>query len=330
MSDTPSMVSLHRAPLGFVDRIVALTSWAVGGAVFLTIGWNAMAPNDPLGAVSVLSRTSGLAMVLQAAGLAAVCAAVATILAGRKLVDVGTFAVAVGLSLVSLRGGTVSSMLQQSSAVGGASEHALAAMFALEAMAWFAVMLVALVASAGIMTWVFAKPRSAGKSAQKHTPPECSGELPAGLDVPWFSSLCFGEAGRRGTVPAEGLKHATLCAGVGLVVVSALSASLTARSIEHGQVCFVIVASVLIASYVAHRVVPVRSACWSIVGVALMAVAAYVWAAVRPSVASLPPLVPSSHFLRILPIQFVSVGVATAIVAAWYNLVPEPEDRPAK
>ena len=44
MSDTPSMASLHRAPLGFVDRIVALTSWAVGGAVFLTVGWNAMAP----------------------------------------------------------------------------------------------------------------------------------------------------------------------------------------------------------------------------------------------------------------------------------------------
>ena len=138
--------------------------------------------------------------------------------------------------------------------------------------------------------------------------------------------MCFGSAGRRGTDPLEGLKHAALCGGLGLVALAALSASLTSRSIEHGQVCFVIFASVAIACYVAHRIVPIRSAGWSIAGVALMAVAAYLWAAVRPSVASLPPLVPSSHFLRILPIQFVSVGVAAAIFSAWNNLVPELED----
>lgn len=319
------MSSPHRAPLGLIDRFVTLLSWGVGGAIFLTIGWSAMAPSDPLAPVSVMSRSNGPAMVLQAAGLAAVCAALATILAGRKLIDVGTFAVALGLSLVSLRGGTVSTMLHQHAAADRSFEHALAWSFVVEAVAWSIVMVVAMLASAAIMSWVFAKPETESKSVKKASHAGGYANAPAGLDFPWLSSMCFGGAARECTAPVEGLKHAVVCASVGLVALSAFSASLTSRSIEHGQVCFLIAVTVFIASSVAHRVVPVRSVCWSIVGVMLMAVSAYVWAALRPPLTSLPPYVPSSHFLRILPLQFVSVGVAASIAAVWYSVAPEPE-----
>lgn len=325
MNEATAVSSLHREPLGFVDRIVTLLSWGVGGAVFLTIGWHAMAPSDPLAPVSVMSRANGPAMVLQAAGLAAVCAALATILAGRKLIDVGTFAVALGLSMVSLRGGTASAMLQQHAAADRAFEHALAWKFVVETVGWSVVMVVALLASAAIMSWVFTKPEMAEKHAKQASMPGFEPDAPGGLDLPWLSTMVFGDAARDRTSPVEGVKHAILCAGAGLVALSALSASLTSRSIEHGQVCFVIAASVFIASSVAHRVVPVRSVCWSILGVVLMAVLAYLWAAVRPLQTSLPPYVPSSHFLRILPLQFVAVGVAAAIAAAWYSVAPEHE-----
>jgi hypothetical protein len=100
---------------------------------------------------------------------------------------------------------------------------------------------------------------------------------------------------------------------------SVLSFGLASRNIRHGQVCFVVAASVCIGTYVAHRTNPVRSAFWSILAVGILSVVGYAWASVRPETPQLPPNIPSSHFLRILPIQFVSVGTAAAIAMFWYT-----------
>lgn len=321
MKVPPLTITVQPTTLGFVDRVVTLASWAVGGALFLTVGWNAMAPQDPLGAVSTLSRPNGAIMILQAAGLAGVCAALATILAGRKLVDVGTFAVALGLALVSLRGSTASSVLQQSLYD---SERALAGRFAVEASCWFGVIGVALLTSAVIMRWIHADRRGDGREPRGGGSRlvDSSG-VSAGFDIPGLSAVFLGEPGHHCTIVSDGLKHAVTLAGVGLLTVSAISVGLTSRSIQHGQVCFVIFAAVFFATYVAHRVVPVRSAFWSIVAVGLMCIVGYLWAAVRPAVPSLPPYVPASHFLRILPIQFIAVGTAATLAATWYTVFPE-------
>jgi len=53
-----------------------------------------------------------------------------------------------------------------------------------------------------------------------------------------------------------------------------------------------------------------------------MVVVAYIWAAFRPAAPDLPPTVPTSPFLRVLPIQFVSVGLATAVAMTWYMYDP--------
>ena len=130
--------------LTLLDKTATFGSWLIAGAVFMTVGWIAMEPDDPQGAVSVLSRSGAAMMVVQAAALAAVTAGIATVIAGRRLADVGTFAAAVGLAVVSLRGATVTHLLLREAETSATFERSLAVKFAFETVGWFMVVIVAL------------------------------------------------------------------------------------------------------------------------------------------------------------------------------------------
>jgi hypothetical protein len=254
-----------------------------------------MAPDDPLGAVSVLARRGAWMMLLQAAGLAAVTAALATVIAGRRLPDVGTFAAALGLAIVSLRGGTAGSVLIQWADAAPVSQSSLPILLGLEAIAWFVIVLVARGLSIGVGHWCYGN----------------GGDGPTEVE-PQFPK---GDA-------ANGIKHVLLAAGVALLAFKILTAGLSTRSVQHGQACFVVAASVCIGSYVAYWLAPVRSALWAILSVPLLAVGGYVWTRLGPSPSGLPASVPASAFLRVLPIQYISVGAAAAVAMFWYLYHP--------
>ncbi len=290
--------------LSFFDRVSAWAAWGLAGTIFLTVGWSAMAPDDPLGAISVLTRGGAWMMLLQAAGLATVTAAVAMVLAGRRLPEAGTFAAAVGLAAVSLRGGTAGSLLIQWSGAASDSGGNLPIRLAVEAMGWFAIVLVARVLSIGVGHWCFG-----GESGYVHEPRATGGAEPP-RETPTLS-------GRVATV-AQGIKHIILAGGAALVVFKVLTAGLSTRSVQHGQACFVVAASVCIALYFAYWFVPVRSAVWSILSVPLLAVGGYVWASLGAAPDGLPSSVPSSPYLRVLPIQYIAVGTGAAVAMFWY------------
>ncbi len=325
MNDLSVLMTEQAPQLGFFDRVAACLAWGVGALVFLTVGWYVLQPEDPLGAVGAFSRPNAMMTLLQAAALAGVTAALAGILAGNKLADVGTFAVAFGIALASLRGATSSHWLIQIAEQPETTERTLALRCALEALGWFAVICVALCVSTAVYWWFHQAARESVQGEPRKSSASSVFSGLAGFDVPWLSVACFGPGRHRCTEPSDGIKFILVSTGVGLVAVSALSAGLTSRTILHGQVCFVVAAAVFIATYVAYRVVPVRSALWAILSVGLMAVTGYIWAAIRPSEPSLPPYVPACHFLRILPIQFIAVGVAAALVTAWYTVIPDME-----
>ena len=290
-----SLMTDHGHHLSLLDRAATWVSWTLAGAIFLTVGWLAMAPDDPLGAVSVLTRHGAWMMLLQAAGLAAVTAALATVIAGRRLPEVGTFAAAVGLAAVSLRGATAGSLLIEWADVAPVSQSSLPLQLALEALAWFAIIFLARGFSIGVGHWCFGG--GGGHSVGELRPPRDS--------------------------MADGLKHTLLAGGAALLTFKILSAGLSTRSVQHGQACFVVAASVCIALYLASWVVPVRSAVWSILSVPLLAVGGYVWARFGPAPGGLPASVPASPFLRVLPIQYISVGTAAAVAMFWYLVHPE-------
>ncbi|MHC4698927.1 MAG: hypothetical protein ACYTFA_19535, partial [Planctomycetota bacterium] len=119
-------------------------------------------------------------------------------------------------------------------------------------------------------------------------------------------------------VPREGIMHTAIAVAVGLIAIGFFSGGLSSRAIAHGQACFVVAAAVSIACYTAHRLAPVRSSLWSILAVMMIAVIGYLWSSVRPAMQGLPPTIPSSDFLRVLPIQYISVGTVAALAMFWH------------
>ncbi len=276
-----------------------------------------MQPDDPLGAVSMLTRTSSIQMVFQAMALAIVVASLATAIAGKSLPDVGTFAAAIGLAVVSFRGETAAHLLllPESQAVG--YERMLALKFSVEVLAWSSVIGVGIVVSGFVSSWLFAK----APKTEDYSPsdPGSVAHLLAGWDIPVFGRIV--QAGRQyeQTTPREGIKHTLLLAGTSLFFVGLFSGGLATRGIEHGQVCFVVAASVALGCSIAGRIVPTHSVLWSIAAVPLMAIVAYLWACVMAGSGQRLPNLPASHFLRILPIQYVAIGTAAAIFMEWWS-----------
>ncbi len=310
--------SLHFEPwrLSFLERAAVWLTWGVAGALFLTVGWMAMAPVDPLGPVCVLTSRAGVTMLLQAGVLAAVCAWVCTLIAGRSVVDAGTFAAAVGLAAVSLRGGTAEYLLLygDGSVSGALPVDVVAVRFAAASVGWFVVMMLAAGVSMLVSRWCFGG--AAGGTDQDASSDRGFGFVLAAADIP-TTNLTAGTVRAPATPLSDGLLHFGVATGVGLLAFFVLTAPASTRAIQHGQSCFFVMAAVWLACYFAHRIAPVRSAFWSVLAVFLMAVAGYGWSALRSQSGTAPPSIPESPFMRVLPIQFIAVGTATAISALW-------------
>jgi len=316
MSELSGSVNIDRPHLSLWERMGVWLTWALGGALFLTVGWMAMEPTDPLGPVCVLTSKSGVFMFVQAAALVAVCAGVCTLIAGRSVVDVGMFAAALGLAAVSLRGGTTEYLLVygNGSPDGAMPTGVLAIRFAAASVGWMAVMMIAPIVSLFVMRWCFGSRSDVTTGDRAEANPvqlvHCAGDIPS-LD------LSAGTIRAPQTPLADGLLHTAVATGVGLMAFNVLTTGSASRAIQHGQSCFVVAASVWLACYFAHRISPVRSAFWSILAVGLMALLGYLWSALRSGGGQLPPNIPDSSFMRVLPIQFISVGTATALSVLW-------------
>ena len=122
MSDVvlPDHVQLHAG-----DKLLSLVVWIGASALFASVGWMALQPDDPQGAVSLLTRGGSLWSVVQIAALAAVVSGLAAALVGRKLPDAGVFAVSIGLAVAVWRGEGTSHLLISVAGEGAAARSSL-------------------------------------------------------------------------------------------------------------------------------------------------------------------------------------------------------------
>jgi len=314
MTATEAMRDEESAVLSGWEKLISWSAWGLAAAVFLTVGWMAMAPEDPLGAVTIFARRSGVLMLIQSAGLAGITAALATVMTGRRLMDAGTFAACVGLAAVSFKGETAEYMLLQSGGGLVDSQQQLGRSFAGEAAAWFVVVLFCVVISAAVARWCFSiAPASATEVGDAHVSFPMSG-----FDAPVIGTILRGGHPLQPTAILEGLLHTLVAAGVTLVAYHGLSTGLATREILHGQAGFMVVAAVWIGSFFAHRLFPTQTALWTILAVGAAAILGYLWASLGAPVAGRPANIPVDPFLRALPIQFVAAGSAAAVLWFWY------------
>jgi len=286
MSESMNEALTPRARLGFLEKLAAIFSWFLGGAVFFTVGRLAMAPADPRGAVSLLLHEHPLWALLQVHALAVVTSALAAVIAGRFVSNVGTFAAALGLLIVALRGETAAGVLIFAADQPSMSGMSFGLKLALETLGWFSAILAAHAASFAASRWIHGKQ-----------------EEDRAADVPGLT---------------HGLLHALSASIISIAGMTIFSSGLSDRAITHGQSCFVVAAGVMFGAYFAGRTFPVRSAFWSLLSAPALGMIGYLWSAVRAPAGAISDGLTPTHFLRVLPIEYIAAGTAAAIIGFWY------------
>ncbi len=313
MNDTVHDGHVHRAPLAILDRAAIVAALAFAIAVFLKIGWPFLVLEDPLSAITLLRRDGRLLVFVQISGLASVVAAIASLVAARRFPDIGPLCVAVGLAVLSLYGGTAEALLTEARGAGDGALRRLSWQFVLESLFWFVPIALAVGVSAFCLRRFSMAPPS--ERATAYSDPAQHGLLPSGLEV-FFLRGIPAPSSPLGTGLTAGLKHTLIAAAAGVLAITILSTGSGFRAIRHGQVCFTIAAGMLIGSYAALNLAPVRSALWSMLATPFVAILGYAWASWSDA-----PL--TSPFLRFLPLQMISVGIASALTTIWYHYAPE-------
>jgi hypothetical protein len=320
-----------RRPLTFLDKSLFCAACGVGVALCMTVGWMAVEPADPLGAVSLVAQPAGALVWIQVVALTAVTAALANILAGRRFSNAGLLVAAIGVTAMSLRGGNARQILVQAADGLAPWASGLGVKLFAEALAWWLLLVIAAAVEALVARWfggdfetsdaVGDDPGSRGKTprASAGTSPAVA-NLTAAHDVPVVGRVLFGVSPDRQTIPKRGLLHAGVLAVAAFLVSQTLSAGLTERAVYHGQACFLAGASMGIAVLLVQRWVPVRSALWGLLAFPGFLLLGYAWTMIRSSGAEDQPLVaPASAFLRMLPIQAAGAGIGAMVLGYWFS-----------
>ena len=281
-------------------------AWILGTVVFLFIGTLSLEPTDPRGPVSLLAHGDPGSMLIEILALAVVISGLATALAGRSHPEIGAFAVCVGLALVSLHGDTMTYLL-----MSFGDTRVLCLSLVGESLFWSLAVALASITSALVVRWLGASRADGGA---------WRAEL-AVAAVPLLGRLLLGPgADQRRDSWSAGLKHLAVATVVALLLIAVLSTGRGDRAIRHGQAFFAVAAALYLGANRAQTYFPARSLLWSMGAAPAVCLIAYAYAGVRPGPSLLVDglaTVPVSNFLRILPITYVTVGVAAALLARW-------------
>ena len=294
-----------RIHLRFTDKVLSLLAWAIAIGLFVSVGWMAVQPDDPAGAVSLLTRSQPWWSAVQVLFLSAIVAGLATVLIGRQLPDAGVFAVGIGLAALALGGDTTRYLLVTVAGGDAAIRTDLAWNLAWEVLVWFLAILTAMVVSGWVMRWY-------------------SGDAPATTrsmslaEMPGLKRLLPSDDRIAGSL--AGLRTTAICLAAAALLFGLLATGSPLRSVQHGQVYFALVAAFYVAGWIGYELFPAPTPLWGCLAVPLLGVLGYLYCAVSsPSagdysrIASVPP----SVFYRALPIEYVSVGTAAMLASFW-------------
>ncbi len=297
--------------LRWPDKLATLATWSGAAAIFATIGWMAIGPADPHGVVQI-TEGAWPRVFVEMVALAAVVAGLATAAVGRKLPDAGTFAVAIGLAAANLRGQSAGYLLMLVEEPG--RRRLLCLELAVEAVIWFAVLVVAMIVSGLVMRWCFGRGESDARRGARLSA-MCVADMPGLHRLTGEPRTAGGHVRLR-----VKLLHGLVVIALALVLIRLLAAGDASRSIRQEQVYFAVVVAFFAGSWVAHRWFPVPTPLFGCLTVPIVCIIGYLWTMVRvqgqgpyAAIASVPPTV----FLRALPLEYLAVGTAGVLAAFW-------------
>lgn len=325
MSELMSSHSLH-LPVRLRLSDKALLTLAIGFslALFLTVGQVVLTPQDPQGAISVLTHAHPVLMLIESAGLIAVTAAVATLLIGSRLPDAGIFCAALGLAVAVVQKDTAAYLLITA---GESSDRSVALGMAIETVLWSALFLAAILVSGWVMVFC-GRGGAGGAGGNDSADDRFSSDDMAVSDLGRLSKS-IGVTPRSGFDIGQ-VKITLLVAACATLLFAVLVSGSSPRVVQHGQTCFALFAAFYIAVWITKTLGMSPSTPLTVLAAApLSAIIGYIWAMLQPGGAGrLAHLshIPSSVFLRALPLTYVSVGVIGAMVGYWTIADAVPRD----
>ncbi len=319
--------------LRWTEKLMFLATIGLVAALFLSIGWQVLAPDDPLGTVSIWTHRGSFLMVIQAAALVLVAAVIATITIGSRLPDVGAFAAAAGLSLVALQGANASHLLITYGQGDRGAERQLAALLAIESLVWFIVLAAALVVSGMVTKWCFQnnqeEPNSHNARENQHT--ELS-DLSVS-DTPFLGRSLFAGTNEKQDDSIKGVKVTLLISVTSIAIFSILVSGFHPKAVSHGQSWFAVFAAFFLSTWISSRFFQVRTAFWRILSIPVVCTLGYLWAMMPGDIAgpySHLPSIPPSGFLHVMPLTLVPVAFLGTLSAHWTYAHPSIPTRQKK
>ena len=327
----------HQNPLRWTEKAILVASLSACAALFLSIGWQVMAPEDPHGAVSLWAHSSFFAMFIQAVALTVVATAIATAMIGTRIPDIGIFAACLGLAMVTLKGDTAEYLLINIAEGNQSAEKMLAGQLAIESILWCVLVLLAMITSGAALHWCF------GINGQTHNDAPKTVQDNKGISLMNLAiSDCPFLSKPLGIQPVKFLKNSAaddwagakttaITTVVSAFVFTVFIAPSSPRSIQHGQTWFAVFAAFYIGVWASKRFASCRTPFWSLLAIPATSVLGYIWTMLQgelPARYANLANIPASAFLRALPLTFVSVAAMGVLFAFW--TVAEPQRKPKK
>jgi hypothetical protein len=298
-------------PVGFVEKLRVAIGCAAAVLVMWALGWRMVEPVDPdMGVLLAIGGRSVWAVWPGLAVLAVVVAIVGTVISGKKISTGGPLAAAVGLAVMSLRGGSMQVVLAYHADGTAATRRALMGVLIIDCVLWTGVMAAAWVASMLARNWLW---------------PEAAVVEPAPAPKP-------GKGAKAAAAAAASKSRAGWAATVIVVVVAVLFIWMTdartqVATILRDQVIASVLAGLYLGALAARYFTGTTEPAWYVLGVPVVGLIAYIlgyisadmsWAqgtAFQPyaSLATTPP----HDLARALPVEYIAVGVAGAIMGLW-------------
>jgi len=310
-------VNAPAAPLGYIDKGRVLLACVVAIVLLRSVGWMVAQPADPDLAISF---TNGDGTPLRAwpalAVLTVVAAALGGAITGRRLPEAGVFAAGVGLAALAIRGGSMEAMLCYETTADVATRRALMGAMALDCLLWTVLMGITWVANTLVWRWLWPEP------AVAEADDDGAGQA--------------GTGGNQAKKNVDAVKSANFWAGwpalaitgvIGALVIWMTIARTPVATIARGQVIASVTAALYLGAMGARYFTGINDARWYVLAAPAVALIGYLLGYVSADMSwavsggykfyAELATTPAHAMARPLPIEYLAIGVAAALMGFW-------------
>ncbi len=304
-------------PTGLVDKARLLAAAAVAIALLRSIGWMVAAPADPQMAITFTLNGTQLVTVLPPLlVLVVVAASVGAVIAGPRWPEGGAFAASLGLAALALKAGSMHVVLAYYAGIEAGTRRLLMIAMGLDTACWTLILAAAWIA--GWTTWRWLWPEAARD------------RLPA------FSRKADKEAVSHDGYP--GWLALIVTTVVALFIIWMTIARTPVAMVARGQAIASVAGGLYLGALAARHFTGVNAPEWYALAAPIVGGVGYLMGYLQANMswatgpwadyASLATTAPHA-LARPLPVEYLAVGVAAALVGFWGGRKTEHTTGPA-